>query len=65
MSVEGGALFLASLGLALYTGARLGLCAPESTAALAKAMGPAGKVEAIVLSLCVVFLLATALWFLI
>ena len=65
MSVQGAALFFGSLGLALYTGARLGLFAHKSSAALAEAMGPAGKAEAVVLSLSVVCLLATAIWFLV
>ena len=63
MSVQGVALLFSSLGLALYTGARLGLCAHKSSVALAKIMGPPGKTEAIVLSLSVVCLLATAIWF--
>ena len=65
MSVEGAALLFSCLGLALYTGARLGLCAHKSSVALAKTMGPAGKTEAIVLSLSAVCLLATAIWFLV
>lgn len=62
MSVQGVALLSSSVGLALYTGARLGLFAHKSTAALAEVMGPAGRVEAIVLSLSLVCLLATAIW---
>ena len=59
MGVQESALFVSSLGLALYTGARLGIFAHKSSVALAKTMGPAGKTEAIVLSLSVVCLLAT------
>jgi hypothetical protein len=58
------ALLFSGAGLALYTGMRLGLWAPKSTAALAEVMGPAGKIETIVLSVAVVCIFAAATWFL-
>jgi hypothetical protein len=63
VSVQGAASLFSAFGLALYTGARLGIWARKSTAALAEVMGPAGKVEAVALGLSVAGSLAAAIWF--
>jgi hypothetical protein len=51
-------LLVSGFGLALYTGARLGIWARKSSVALEHVMGPAGRIEAVVLWLSVAGLLA-------
>ena len=63
MRVQGAFLLLSGLVLAVYTGIRLGLWARESTAALTDAMGPPGRVEAILLWLAVGCAFGAAIWF--
>src|SRR4029079_14449952 len=60
MSVHATALLFSACGLILYTGARLGIWAPKSTAALAEGMGATGKIERVALVGAVVGLLAVA-----
>lgn len=62
LNVEETALLFSSLGLALYSGIRLGYFAPESIIALEDVMGPVSRAEKLLLLLSPAVLLLIFLW---